>query len=150
VAVRSHPDTMKPRHGSYGSRTPTAPPWMPDGWWALHPRYRRYMLFGATGVVFAVMGLLVLRAVWALGTGPEAWRKQLESLRSPPYVVWHAFALPVVLWFGHRLFQLFPHTQPPRIGPLRRPPLRMISLALYGAWIVATVAMAAVLIGAVP
>jgi fumarate reductase subunit C len=63
--------------------TPTAPARPPAGFWLEHPRYRRYVLFGGTGLVLAIDALIVLRGVRALGEGIAAWEAYLAALGSP-------------------------------------------------------------------
>jgi succinate dehydrogenase subunit C len=143
MAGPSHPDAMKPQRPS---PTRTAPPQTPASW-PSHPRMRVYTLFGATGIVYLLMGLLVLRAIWSLGAGPEAWNGVIHGYANPIYVGWHALALVAVLFVGVRFFRLFPKAQPAHIGPLRPPPRPVIHAALYAAWIAVTILFVAVLAG---
>jgi fumarate reductase subunit C len=130
------------------SPTRTAPPRMPPEF-PLRGRYRAYTIFDATGVLYLLLGLLALRLVWALGSGPAAWDRAMEGLRNPIYVLFHLVALAGVVFVGVRFFRLFPKAQPPRIGPLRPPPERVILGALYAAWIGASLLLAAVLAGGI-
>lgn len=145
MARPAHARAMRP-HGP--ERTRTAAPGMPDQF-PLAGRYRAYTLFGATGVIYLLLGLLVLRCVWALGRGPEAWAAAMESFRNPLYVAFHIVALAGVVFVGVRFFRLFPKAQPPRIGPLKPPPGRVIQALLYGAWIVVGGGLALILAGGI-
>ena len=131
-----------PRPGA----TRTAPPQAPDGWYS-QPRMRRYLLFDATGLVYLLLGLLALRAVWALGSGAPAWQAVLASFANPLYLAFHALSLAAVVFVGVRFFSLFPKAQPPRIGPARPPPRPLIQAGLYAAWIGVTLVFVAILAG---
>ncbi len=131
MARIAHPDTMKPEKPG---RTRTAPPAMPAQF-PMGGRYRVYVLFGATGLVYLLAGFIALRVVWALGEGPAAWEEILRQLRHPLYVAFHLVALCAVVFVGVRFFGLFAKAQPPRIGPAKPPPKPVILAGLYAAWI---------------
>jgi fumarate reductase subunit C len=128
--------------------TRTAPPQMPSTWWSA-PRIRTYLLFDATGIVYLLVGALILRIVWALGQGPDSWNAQLEHLRHPLYIAFHALCLVSVVFVAVRFFRLFPKAQPPAIGPLKPPPAPVIHAALYVVWIGVTLIMSLVLAGVI-
>jgi fumarate reductase subunit C len=139
----AHPDTMQP---SRPGPTRTAPPASPDGYPFRRPRYRAYVLYAATSVLFLLEGLILLRGVRALGAGSQAWEGFVQDLSHPAYIAWHALMLVVTLWFGARTyFKLFVKTQPPTL-PL--PPLELIPPAIGVAWLAVTVALVAILGGA--
>jgi fumarate reductase subunit C len=136
---------MKP---SRPGPTRTAPPRPPDHFPA-KGRYLSYVLFGACGFFLMVQGLLLLRAVRALGTGdPAAWTALLESFTHPAYLVYHVLAFFFLTWFILRLFKVFPATQPRRFGPLKRPPDGVIFAGLVGAFVVVSAIVTLVLWGA--
>jgi fumarate reductase subunit C len=139
-------DSMKARRPG---RTRTAPPNMPD-LYPLRGRYRAYVAFGSCGIFFLLAGLLLLRAVWALGSGPEAWQEVMASFGHPLYVIYHAIAVGALLWFTLRFFRLFPKSQPPRIGPAKPPPEPVLLAALHGALVVATLLVVLLLGGVIP
>jgi fumarate reductase subunit C len=85
--------------------------------------------------------------VWALGSGPEAWQALRESFASPGWIAFHALALLSVCFVAVRFFRLFPKAQPPRIGPAKPPPGRVIHALLYAVWIGVTIVFAAILGG---
>ena len=143
MARAAHPEAMAP---SQPGSTRTAAPSMPAEY-PMSGRYRAYTLFDATGIVYLLLGLIVLRAVWALGSGEAAWGGLLESFQSPLYILFHLFSLVCVIFVGVRFFRLFPKAQPPRIGPLKPPPQPVISAMLYGIWIGVTVVFTAILAG---
>ncbi len=115
-------------------RTRTAPPQLPDKF-PFEGRYRIYTLFDSTGILYLVLGLLVLGSVWALGTGESAWNHVQETYRSATYVIFHLIALAGVIFVGVRFFSFFPKSQPARIGPAKPPPQAVLLAMLYVAWI---------------
>ena len=143
----AHPDAMaSTRPGS----TRTAPPVMPHKFPG-RGRYRSYMLFGASSLFFLALSLLVLRAVWQLGAGPQAWQAQLDDYAHPLYIAFHALSVVVLVWCGWRfLIVLFPKSQPPRMGPFPRPPLVVFPPLFCAAWLGASVVTVAILWGIVP
>jgi fumarate reductase subunit C len=145
MAGPAHPDAMAARKPG---TTRTAPPQMPASWWS-HPRIRTYLLFDATGIVYLLLGLVALRVVWSLGSGPEVWDATLASLANPLYVAFHGLGLASVIFVGVRFFRLFPKSQPPRIGPAKPPPPPVILGMLYAAWLVVTLLFAVILAGGI-
>ena len=141
----AHPDAMKPaRAGGTRTAPPQAPAQMPFA-----GRYLSHTLFGMTGVLYLLLGLLVLHGVWALGDGEAAWTRVLESFRHPLYLAFHALSLVSVIFVGVRFFSLFPASQPPRIGPAKPPPAPVIVAMLYGAWIAVAGSLAVILAGGI-
>jgi len=146
VARPADPHAMAP---AKPGATRTAPPRMPREF-PLQGRYRAYTLFGASGVVYLLLGLLALRLAWALGSGEAAWNAAMASLRNPLYVIFHALAFASVVFVAVHFFRLFPKSQPPRIGPFRPPPQPVILRMLYAAWIGVSLLVTAILAGAIP
>ncbi len=145
MAGFSHPDAMAP---SRPAPTRMAPPRTPASWpW--HPRMIRYKLFGATGLIYLILGFLVLRFIWALGAGPEVWQKALAGLSNPIYLVFHAVSLVAVIFAGVVFFNGFPKALPGRLGPLKPPPRQVLQVLLYAAWAAVTLVFAAILAGVV-
>jgi fumarate reductase subunit C len=141
----AHPHAMQPARPG---RTRTAPPQMPDQF-PFRGRYRAYTLFDLTGAVYLLMGFAVLRAVWALGSGSEPWEALLASFRSPVWIAFHGIALVSVCFVGVRFFRLFPKSQPPRIGPVKPPPMPVIYALLYAVWAGVTVLFLLIVGGAI-
>jgi fumarate reductase subunit C len=129
-------------------RTRTAPPQLPPQF-PFAGRYRSYVLFDFTGFIYLLLGLFVLRAVWALGDSAPAWQHVLASHRSPAWLLFHAVALVAVVFVGVRFFRLFPKSQPPHIGPAKPPPRPVIHAALYVAWVAVALLFSAVLAGGI-
>jgi len=138
-------DAMKPERPG---PTRTAPPRAPDGF-PREGRYRAYLAFGCGGFFLMSVSFLVLRAVWALGNGEAAWNEVRVDFQNPLYVIYHMLAFLWLSWFILRLFRLFPKTQPRRFGPFPRPPDALLVAGLSGAFVVVTLALAAILGGAV-
>jgi len=143
VTRPAHPHAMQP---SRPGRTRTAPPSLPDRF-PFAGRYLVYTLFDLTGLLYLVVGFVVLRAVWALGSGPEAWQTLREQFTSPLYVAFHLLTLVAVCFVAVRFFRLFPKAQPPRIGPLKPPPGPVIHAMLYVVWLGFTLVFATILAG---
>jgi fumarate reductase subunit C len=147
MARPAHPHAMQPHKPG---PTRTAPPRMPDEFpW--RGRYLSYIAFGSTSLFYLAMALLILRVAWSLGSGPEAWANLQQNFRHPAYLAFHALALVVFVWAGWRfLIKLAPKANPPRIGPLRRPPLAVFPPLLGAAWLGATALFLIVLWGIFP
>jgi fumarate reductase subunit C len=147
VARAAHPQAMQ---ASRPSSTRTAPPMMPPKF-PMAGRYRSYILFGACSLAFVLASLTLLRMVWALGSGPDAWAGVLEDFRNPIYVLYHLVALLAFVYTGWRFFiVLFAKSQPPRVGPLRSPPRAAFPPMLVAAWVAASAAVILVAWGIVP
>jgi fumarate reductase subunit C len=135
-------------HSAHSRRTRTAPPVLPDQF-PFQGRYLPYTLFDLTGAVYLALGLVVLRAVWALGSGPDAWESLRATYASPLWIAFHFLALVCVCFVAVRFFRLFPKSQPPRIGPAKPPPRPVIHAMLYAVWIGVTLVMAVILAGGI-
>jgi fumarate reductase subunit C len=147
MTARARVDAMKP---SRPGRTRTADASPPPNFWR-RGNYLPYLAFGSCGLLLLLVAFGILRLVWTLGDGdPAAWNAIFESYGHPLFLVFHAFALVALTWFTFRFFRLFPKTQPPKIGPFKRPPDVVFLLGLAGAFTVATTLAALVLGGALP
>jgi len=145
MAGAAHPEAMSPRRKG---ATRTAPPQMPASWWSA-PRIRTYLLFGATGFVYLLMGLLVLRLVWALGKGPDAWEAALASLSNPLYVLFHLLVFVSLVFVGTRAFGKMMTKMQPRGGPLPVLPANAVRAVIFGAWGAITLFLVLVLSGVI-
>lgn len=145
MARLAHPDAMKPHRPA---RTRTAPPQMPDEF-PLQGRYRSYTLFGATGILYLLMGFVALRVVWALGSGETAWQGVQRDLANPLYIAFHALCMVAVVFVAVRFFWLFPKSQPAKIGFAKPPPRPVLHAGLYAVWIAVAGALALVLAGGI-
>ncbi len=145
MARAAHPQAMQPKQPG---TTRTAPPKMPDGVPG-KGRYRTYVAFDATGLIYLLMGFIILRAVWQLGSGEAGWNGVMDAYQNPIMIGFHLLALVSVIFVGVRFFRLFPKAQPPRIGPAKPPPAAILTAMLYSAWIGITLVMTWVLAGGV-
>jgi fumarate reductase subunit C len=145
MSSAAHPDAMAPP-GTEVTRS--APPQRPSRWW-LAPRMRNYLLFDATGISYLLAGFLILKLVWALGTGPEAWANSMALLQSPPLILFHLLVLVSVIYVGIRFFSLFPKAQPPSIGSVKPPPEFVIKAVLYSIWGGVTLVLSMILAGGI-
>ena len=145
MAKAAHPHAMQPHQPG---RTRTAPPVLPDQFpWS--GRYLAYTLFDLTGAIYLLLGFGILRVVWTLGDGPEAWAALRAQYAEPGVLAFHIFALLCVCFVAVRFFRLFPKSQPARIGPAKPPPQPVILGMLYAVWIGVTVVFGAILAGAI-
>lgn len=143
MARDANPEAMMP---SKPGPTRTAPPRLPDRY-PFEGRYRAHTLFGATGILYLMLGFIILGIVSSLAGGESTWAEVVAKLRSPVYIAFHALSLAGVCFVAVRFFSLFPKAQPPRIGPLRPPPASVLLGMLYATWIGASLLFAAVLAG---
>ena len=145
MARAAHPQAMQPKKPG---TTRTAPPKMPDGFPG-KGRYRTYVAFETTGLIYLLMGFIILRAIWQLGAGEAGWNGVMDAYRNPIMIGFHVLALVGVIFVGVRFFWLFPKAQPPRIGPVKTPPDAVLMAMLYSLWIGITLVMSWVLAGGV-
>ena len=145
MARAAHPQAMQPKKPG---TTRTALPKMPDGF-PSKGRYRTYVAFGAAGLIYLLMGLIILRAVWQLGSSEAGWNGVMDAYQNPIMIGFHLLALVGVIFVGVRFFWLFPKAQPPRIGPVKPPPDAVLMAMLYSLWIGITLVMSWVLAGGV-
>jgi len=145
MSRNAHPRAMAP---SKPGSTRTAPPQLPDRF-PFGGRYLAYTLFDLTGILYLLLGLLVLCAVWCLGSGEAVWNGALERHRNVFYLGFHAIALVGLIFVGIRFFGFFPKAQPPRVGAVKPPPKPVILAGLYALWIGATIFMTIVLAGGI-
>ncbi len=145
MAQPANPRAMSP---AKPARTRAAAPMKP-GNWPSSSRYRTYLAFDFTGVVYLVAGLLIVRAIFALAGGEASWNAEMATYASSGFLIFHAFALACVIFVGVRFFRLFPKAQPPKIGPASPPPRPVLHAALYVVWIGVTLVLGAILGGAI-
>ncbi len=143
MAGAAHPEAMAPpKKGA----TRTAPPRMPGSWWGA-PRIRTYLLFGATGIIYLLAGTVVLRLVWALGNGPDAWDYALGSLSHPLYLIFHALTFVSLIFVGVRAFGTMMPKMQPRNGPFPPLPAAAVRGLIYSVWALLTLLLSLVLSG---
>jgi len=145
MSRHASPHAMAP---SKPGSTRTAPPQLPDQF-PFGGRYLAYTLFDLTGILYLLLGFVVLCAVWSLGSGEAAWNSVLDRHRSIFYIAFHAISLVGVIFVGIRFFSFFPKAQLPRIGPVKPPPKPVILATLYALWIGVTAFLSIVLAGGI-
>jgi fumarate reductase subunit C len=119
---------------------------MPASWWGA-PRIRTYLLFGATGAVYFLVGTVVLHLAWALGKGPEAWSIALSSLSHPLYLAFHALTLLSLLFVGIRAFGTMMPKMQPRGAAFSPLPAAVVRALFYSVWAVLTLVLSLILAG---
>jgi len=143
MSGRARLDAMRPhKPGS----TRTADPRPPDQF-PTRGNYLGYLSFGAAAGLLMLVGCGILRAVWTLGEhDPARWQAVVDSYKTPAMLVLHLFLLAAIVWFALRFFRVFPKTQPPMIGPFKRPPDAFFAVAFGVAFTLAT-AIASLILG---
>lgn len=98
--------------------TKVLPSRVPDGWWTGHTRYRNYVLFAGTGVVLALVNVVLLIAVSAVGQGSEAWGEFLGAVGSVPGLIVMVFLFIGTAFFGFRWMRVGAKLAAVKLGPL--------------------------------
>jgi fumarate reductase subunit C len=114
-----------------------------------HPRYRRYVLFAATGGILWLAGLIVLGGIRALGNGAAAWDAYLASLGRPIGVVVMSLITICTLFFALRWLRVGVKIPLVQIGPIGAPPEPLIWAAHFGGLAALTGLLLAILGGVV-
>ncbi len=105
---------------------------LPDGWWFGHARYRRYVVFAATGGVLWAGALIVVGGIVALGRGVHAWQASLARLGSGVGVLLMGMILLGTLFFAIRWLRVGVKVATVDIGPVPAPPAPLIFALNYG------------------
>ena len=122
-----HPRWYRPRVSTY--------------WWIGSWRYSLFILRELTSVAVAwSMGVLLL-FLRALHSGPDAYQRFMESLRSPWWIALNGIALVFLLLHTITWFNLAPRAMPVRLGGKRLPEV-LVAAPNYGLWIVASIVIA--------
>jgi fumarate reductase subunit C len=115
-------------------------------WWWLQSRsYAGFVLRELTSVFVALFALVMLWQVRSLAAGPEAYARFQARLGTPALVALHAFAFFFLLFHSITWFNLAPKALVLRIKG-KRVPDWAVAGANYAAWLVLSVAVAAVLL----
>jgi fumarate reductase subunit C len=120
------------------SPTRVAPPRPPDGFGFGHPRYRGYLLFGATGLFLVIDALIVLRAAQALGEGPVAWASFLAAFATPVGLVASVVLVGITLYFSIRWLRVGVKVATVRIGFMPAAPTPAVLVGHYVALVALT------------
>lgn len=112
-------------------------------WWLDRWPYRIFMLRELSAVFVAAYVVLLLVLVMKVHDGAVAFEDYLDVLQSPLLIAFHLVAFLFALLHTITWFQAVPKGLPLRRGEERVPPQLLIG-ASYGAWLVATVVVAAI------
>jgi len=82
------------------------------GWWRRNPYYLWYMLRESSCLFITVYALILLWGLRRLSQGEVPFEDWLESLSSAKSLVFHAIALPIVLYHAWTWFKVMPKTMP--------------------------------------
>jgi len=75
------------------------------GWWRRNPRYVKYMIRESSALFVTVYALILLRGLWCLVEGKDAWQAYLHTLTSPIAIIFHVLAMlaagyHTITWFN--------------------------------------------------
>lgn len=127
------------------TRTLAARP--PDGFPMSQPRYRSYVLFGATGFVLAIVNLVLLCGLRALASGIPAWQNYLASLGSGVGLVLTAFLLLGTCFFAIRWLRVGAKIPAVRIGSLPAPSVPLVMVGHFAGFVAVTLGLVIALSG---
>jgi fumarate reductase subunit C len=109
-------------------------------WYFRHPRYLRYMSREVTCVFVAALALLLLYGLVQLSRGPAAWSAFIAALQGVAGVAGLLLILVFALHNTFSWFNVAPKAMPVQIGEGFLPG-KVIVIAHYAAWIVASLAV---------
>ncbi|HEX9637553.1 MAG TPA: fumarate reductase subunit C [Acidobacteriota bacterium] len=119
---------------------------MPIFWWLGKFSYTKFITREMTSMAVAYGGLLLLAQIWMLGRGEQAYQSFLSWLRLPAVLAFHLALLAAVLLHTITWLNLAPQALVVRLGG-RRIPDGVILAGHYLAWLVASAAVAWLLLG---
>ena len=114
-------------------------------WWLQNRAYAGFVLRELTSVFVAFFAAVLIWQLHALARGPEAYARFLACLGTPLFLALHGVALLFVLFHAVTWFNLAPAAVVVRLGG-KRVPDWVIVAANYAAWLVLSVAVAALLL----
>jgi fumarate reductase subunit C len=122
-------------------------PRMSTYWWLERAAYLKFILRELTSVFVGWFVVVMLMLICALGRGPAAYQEFQQWLQSPLLVAVNVVALLFVLYHSLTWFSLAAAAMVVRVGGKRVPDLA-ISGGNYFAWVVASAAVAWLILGA--
>jgi fumarate reductase subunit C len=130
--------------------TPYHPKWhrrrVSVWWWLKSGSYAFFVLRELTSIFVALAAFLLLGLVVSVARGPGAWAAFLAALGHPVAVAASAVALALVLFHAVTWFHLAPKAMAFDVAG-RPVPDRLVVALNYVAWLVASGAVAALLLG---
>jgi fumarate reductase subunit C len=114
-------------------------------WWLQNRSYAWFVLRELTSVFVAFFAGVYLWQLYALARGPEAYRQFLNHLRTPLFLALDTVAFLFVLFHAITWFNLTPKAMVVRLSGKRVPDWVILGLN-YGAWVVASGAVAFMLL----
>lgn len=121
------------RRALYPVYTPTYSRW----WWLRRGPYLRFAAREITSMFAAGVSVLLLAFLYALGTGPKAYARFLDTLDSPWMVTVSVVILAALLYHMATWFRLTTYILEIRVGRLVVPRNAVIA-ALIAAWLLAS------------
>ncbi|MFQ6674864.1 MAG: fumarate reductase subunit C [Fidelibacterota bacterium] len=112
----------------------------PNTWWLKRRPYFLFMVRELTSVFVAGYCVFLLVMISRFAQGAVIYPDVVELLKSPLSVIFHALALPLVLYHTITWFNLTPKILVLRIGEERIPPA-LIAGGFYAGWIVLSFAI---------
>ena len=119
---------------------------MPIFWWLKRWRDLKFMLRELSSVFVAWFVVVLLLLMRALGQGSAAYQQYLEWLQSPGILALNVVTFGFVLFHAISWFNLAPRAMVVRVGGKRVPEL-VIAASNYAGWVVASAAVAWLLVG---
>lgn len=116
-------------------------------WWLARWPYLKFILRESSSIFVAWFVIVTLLQIRALAAGPAAYADFQEWLRSPFVLALNAVTFLFVVFHAVTWFNLAPKAMVVRVGG-KRVPGAIIAASNYAAWIVATIAVAGIALGA--
>lgn len=118
----------------------------PNTWWLKRRPYFLFMVRELTSLFVAGYCVFLLMLIARFARGPAVYPDVVELMTSPFSIIFHALALPPVLYHTVTWFNLTPKILVLRIGEERVPPA-LIAGSFYAGWIAVSVAVGWMVLG---
>ena len=120
-------------------------PRMPIFWWLGKRPYTKFIARELTSVFVAYSAVLLLLQLWFLSRGPEEYGRFVAWLQLRPVIALHVVVLIALLFHTVTWLNLAPKALVLRLGGRRVPPT-VVLLMHYAVWVVASGAVAFLLL----
>jgi len=131
-------------------RTTFHPKWhrerMPIFWWLRKWNYTKFITRELTSFAVGYAALFFLAQIACAARGEESWSRLQAWLRTPAVLAFHGIALLFLLIHSVTWLNLAPRALSMRLGG-RRVPSGAVLAGHYAAWLLASAAVAWVLVG---